>query len=30
MCDAGTIELCENDLAANIATAIENQPSRQI
>ena len=30
MCDAGTIELCDNDIAANIATAIENQPSRQI
>jgi hypothetical protein len=30
MCDAGTIELCENDTAASIAEAIENQPSRVI
>jgi Mrp family chromosome partitioning ATPase len=30
MCDAGTIELCENDTAAAIAEAIENQPSRVI
>ena len=30
MCDAGSIELCENDIAASIADAIEKQPSRQI
>ncbi len=30
MCDAGTIELCENDIAASIADAIENQPARQL
>jgi Mrp family chromosome partitioning ATPase len=30
MCDAGTIELAENDVAASIADAIENQPARVI
>lgn len=29
-CDAGSIELCDNDVAASIADAIENQPNRQI
>ena len=30
MCDAGTIELAENNVAASIADAIENQPARVI
>ena len=30
MCDAGTIELAENDVAASIADAIENQPARTL
>lgn len=29
-CDAGTIELCENEIAAKIADAIEAQPQRVI
>ena len=28
LCDAGSIELCENDLAKSIADAIEAQPMR--
>ena len=30
MCDAGTIELCENGTAASIADAIEAQPQRAV
>lgn len=30
MCDAGTIELCENNTASAIADAIENQPQRAV
>ncbi len=30
MCDAGTIELADNDVAASIADAIENQPARTL